>query len=630
MYVIGTAGHVDHGKSSLVKALTGIHPDRLKEEVRREMTIELGFAWMELPEIGEVGIVDVPGHRDFIENMLAGVSGIDAVILVIAADEGVMPQTREHLSIIDILKIQGGLIALTKIDLVEDVEWLEMMENDIRKFVKNTILANAPILKVSSKTGTGLEELKMNLVSILKNQPERPDLKRARLPIDRVFSISGFGTVVTGTLSDGSLHLGDEIEILPAHLKGRIRGLQSYQNNTEASPPGGRTAVNISGINVEQIIRGDVLVQPGKYQSTKMIDANFTLLKDTSSPLRHNSEVKLFIGASEVHARVRVLGVDELQPGQKGWLQLELKQPVVTLRGDHYILRRPSPGETLGGGEIVDPFPSNRHRRFDKEILEKLNIIEKGTPEEIIISVFEKTIALNINEVIKLSRLAEDVATEFIGKLLLQNQLVQLSDPSSKDSSIIASEKSFRALTGKAIQEIQKYLQKNPLRSGMPKEELKEKLRIEPKVFQVIIKTWINKSLLIDLGSLLTPPGYQVQFSANQQSSIDQLLERFSQSPFSPPTIKECQESIGSDLYMTLVDQKVLIPVSGEVVYKREDYLKFIEETKKLFSYHPQVTLGEFRDMMKISRRYAQAFLEHMDAIGITVREGDARKLKIG
>ena len=436
---------------------------------------------------------------------------------------------------------------------------------------------------------------------------------------------------MTGTLLDGSLHLGDEIEILPTHNKGRIRGLQSYQTKTEVSPPGGRTAVNISGINVDQIIRGDVLAQPGKYQTTKKIDVNFTLLKDASSPLQHNSEVKLFVGASEVQARVRVLGVDELRPGQKGWLQLELKQPIVTMRGDRYILRRPSPGETLGGGEIVDPFPSNRHKRFDKEILEKLSTIENGSPEEIILSVFEKSITLSINEVIKLSRLAEDVVTESIGRLVQQNQLVQLSDPkSSKDSSIITSEKSLRTLSEKVIQEIQKYLQINPLRSGMPKEELKEKLKIEPKAYQVFIRTWIQKGLLNDLGSLLTPPGYQVQFSTNQHASINQLLQRFSQSPFMPPTIKECQESVGSDLYVTLVDQKVLIPVSDEVVYKKEDYLTLIEETKKLFSLHPQLTLGEFRDMMKISRRYAQAFLEHLDAIGITVREGDIRKPKFG
>lgn len=259
------------------------------------------------------------------------------------------------------------------------------------------------------------------------------------------------------------------------------------------------------GVNVDQIIRGDVLVQLGKYQTTKKIDVNLTLLKDASSPLQHNSEVKLFVGASEVQARVRVLGVDELRPGQKGWLQLELKQPVVTMRGDRYILRRPSPGETLGGGEIVDPFPSNRHKRFDKEILEKLSTIENGSPEEIILSVFEKSITLSINEVIKLSRLAEDVVMASIEKLVQQNQLMRLSDPkSSKDSSIITSEKSFRTLSEKVIQEIQKYLQINPLRSGMPKEELKEKLKIEPKAYQVFIRTWIQKGLLNDLGSLLT------------------------------------------------------------------------------------------------------------------------------
>lgn len=630
MYVIGTAGHVDHGKSSLVKALTGVHPDRLKEEIQREMTIELGFAWMELPGVGEVGIVDVPGHRDFIENMLAGVGGIDAVLFVISADEGIMPQTREHLAILDILKIKGGLIALTKIDLIDDIEWLQMMENDIQQLVKGTILENAPILRVSSKTKAGLDELKSHLVKVLKDHPERPDLDRPRLPIDRVFSIAGFGTVVTGTLLDGSLHLGDEIEILPAHIKGRIRGLQSYHSKTEVCLPGGRTAVNISNINVSQIARGDVLVQSEKYQTTKLIDVNFSLLKDTSSSLRHNSIVKFFIGASEVQARVRVLGVEELLPGQSGWLQIELMQPVVAMRDDHYILRRPSPGETLGGGVILDPYPGNRHKRYDKLVLEKLQTIEKGSPEDILLATVKRSIVLTANDAIESSRLVKELAGETINKLILQNRLVQLSDSaSSKDPVLITTDETYKKLSDDAVQEIRKFQKINPLRRGMAKEELREKLRIEPKVFQIFTKAWVREKTVDEHGSLLATPGYEVKFTPTQQAGIKLLLERFSQSPFSPPTIKDCQASVGDDVYLSLVDQDILIPVSDEVVYKKEDYLRLIEETKKIFSQHPSITLGEFRDILKISRRYAQAFLEHLDAIGVTIREGDIRKLKM-
>src|ERR671918_686980 len=297
MRVIGTAGHVDHGKSTLIAALTGTHPDRLKEEQLREMTIDLGFGWLTLPNGEEVGIVDVPGHRDFIENMLSGIGGIDAALLIIAADEGVMPQTREHLAILDLLQIPTGLIVLTKIDLASEQAWLDLVEADIRAVVSGTVLNDAPIIRVSAKTKTGLASLVSNLESLLQQKPARPDLSRPRLPIDRVFSMSGFGTVVTGTLLDGQLALGDEVEILPSGQKGRVRGLQTHKRKEERAVPGSRTAVNISGIETESIQRGEVVTYPNQYQTTRRIDARFRLLKDTSSALKHNTEVKFFVGA---------------------------------------------------------------------------------------------------------------------------------------------------------------------------------------------------------------------------------------------------------------------------------------------------------------------------------------------
>jgi selenocysteine-specific elongation factor len=298
MQVIGTAGHVDHGKSTLIQRLTGIHPDRLKEEQDREMSIELGFAWFELPNGEEVGIVDVPGHRDFIENMLAGIGGIDAVLFVVAADEGVMPQTREHLAIVDLLQVPAGVIALTKIDLVQEPEWLDLVEADLRETLVGTVLADAPLVRVSARTGVGIENLIGTLQKALEQHPHRPNLGRPRLPVDRVFTLPGFGTIVTGTLMDGALSVGDSVEILPPQLEGRIRGLQTHKQAENQALPGGRTAVNISGVSVDQITRGNVVVHPGTYQSTKMVDVWCTLLPDVESPLKHNTEVKLFVGAA--------------------------------------------------------------------------------------------------------------------------------------------------------------------------------------------------------------------------------------------------------------------------------------------------------------------------------------------
>ena len=321
-FVIGTAGHVDHGKSTLVKALTGIDPDRLAEEKAREMTIDLGFAWLVLPGGETVGVVDVPGHRDFIENMLAGVGGIDLALFVIAADEGIMPQTREHLAILDLLGIGRGIVALTKVDLVDDPEWLSLVKEEISGALAGTALTGAPIVPVSARTGEGLDILITTLEAMLSDTPPRPDRGRPRLPVDRVFTMSGFGAVVTGTLTGGSIQVGEEVAIQPTGLRARIRGLQSHKQSVKMAPPGSRVAINLSGVEASQIRRGDVITRPGLLQPSTLMDVQFRLLSDAGRPLLHNAEVKLFTGAAEAVAHVRLLGDKVLQPGKTGWLQL--------------------------------------------------------------------------------------------------------------------------------------------------------------------------------------------------------------------------------------------------------------------------------------------------------------------
>ncbi len=465
------AGHVDHGKSTLIAALTGTHPDRLKEEQAREMTIELGFGWMTLPNGEEVGIVDVPGHRDFIENMLSGIGGIDAALLVIAADEGVMPQTREHLAILDILQIPAGMIVLTKTDLAPDEAWLDLVETDIRAAVKDTVMKDAPILRVSAKTKTWTRFSWSRISqSILEQKPARLDLNRPRLPIDRVFSMSGFGTVVTGTLLDGHLAIGDDVEILPSGQKGRVRGLQTHKKKEDRAVPGSRTAVNISGLETESIQRGEVVVHPNQYQPTRRIDAHFRLLKDVSASLKHNSEVKLFVGASETIANLRLLGTEELNPGEEGWIQLELRDPVVAVRGDRYILRRPSPGETLGGGDIVDHQPKGRHKRFDENILKSLESLSQGTPADVLL---EAALALNIasvKEMVTRSRLEDAEAEIALNELLKAGSLIPLEEglPTITSSLLIVALPHWNALHEKTLQTVESYHQSYPLRRGIP------------------------------------------------------------------------------------------------------------------------------------------------------------------
>jgi len=630
MRVIGTAGHVDHGKSTLIAALTGTHPDRLKEERAREMTIDLGFAWMDLPAGETVGIVDVPGHRDFIENMLAGVGGIDAALFVVAADEGVMPQTREHLAILDILQIQAGVIVITKIDLVDEPDWIDLVEADIAEIVRGTVLEKAPRVRVSARTHQGLTDLVRVLEQILEKNPPRPDLGRPRLPIDRVFTMPGFGTVVTGTLTDGSFRVNDDLEILPGGLRGRIRGLQSHNRKEETAFPGSRTAVNISGLDVDQVQRGNVVSLPGKYRPARMLDVQFRLLPDASGPLKHNSEVKFFLGTSEVVGRTRLLGSEELKPGDSGWLQLELREPVVALRGDRYILRRPSPGETLGGGVVVDPTPSRRHKRFDEGILQRLGAYLQGSPADILFQASQASGPAPIREVVVRARLEESQASQAVDELLSSGQLVALEPgkTTARSEGLVSTRDYWVRITGQMNQYLEDYHKTYPLRRGMPKEELKSRLKIPPRILNSVLRKAASEGILTEFGALVRKPGHEIRLSSQQEAAVEKLLGRFDQSPFSPPSLKEVREEVGDELADVLIELGRLVQVSPEVVFRKEDYETLMQGIHQHYASAPTLTVAEFRDRYNTSRRYALGFLEHLDAIGLTVRDGDLRRLR--
>jgi selenocysteine-specific elongation factor len=621
MRVIGTAGHVDHGKSTLTAALTGINPDRLKEEQERQMTIDLGFAWLTLPGGEEIGIVDVPGHRDFIENMLAGIGGIDAALLVIAADEGVMPQTREHLAILDLLQINHGIVILTKIDLVDEPAWLDLIETDVRTTLRGTVLQDAPILRVSSTTRAGLPELLQTLEKLLQELPARPDLGRARLPIDRVFSMPGFGTVVTGTLSDGQLAEGDELEILPSGLHARIRGLQTHKKKEETAVPGSRVAVNLSGVDVEQVRRGELLVHPGQYTPTQRLDVQFRLLADVSAPLHHHTEVKLYTGTSETIAELRLLATESLHPGETGWLQLELRAPILAVRGDHYILRRPSPGETLGGGIVVDPLPKQRHKRFNESVIQALENMAQGSPADVLL---QAALALGpalARDVITRSRLNEPAADLALKELLESGQLIGLED-------VLVAASQWSALKDSVVTTLAGYHQTYPLRRGMPREELKSRLKLAPRLFNLAMHRLASENILSEAARWVALPGHVVKFSPFQQVKVDRLMAQFAQAPYAPPSVKDCQAQAGEDIYSALLEFGDLVAVSDEVVFRRTDYQAMVEKIRLAIRQKGQVSLAEVRDLFQTSRRYAQALLEHLDTTGLTVRDGDFRREK--
>ncbi len=630
MYVIGTAGHVDHGKSTLIKALTGIHPDRLKEEKLRQMTIDLGFAWLKLPNGEELGIVDVPGHRDFIENMLSGVGGIDAALFIIAADEGVMPQTKEHLAILDLLQVKNGIIVLTKIDLINDPDWLDLVEMDIRDATKNTILEHASVVRVSALTNAGIDQLINTIQELLATVDPKPDFGRARLPIDRVFSITGFGTIVTGTLLDGSLQVGQEVELLPTGNKVRIRGLQTHKKNEQIAFPGSRTAVNLSGINVDEIQRGQVLANFHKYLPTQRFDADLRILSSSSFSVKHNQTVKLFIGASEVLSRIRVLGRDEIKPGENGWVQIEPVFPIVGIRGDRFIIRIPSPGETIGGGMIVNPNPARRHKRYSQDVIKQLEAYLKGTPDEIFLQAIQDVGVGTFDTVSKKAKLELSVIKDFWNNLLAEKKIYQLEkgDVFQKPNLTLCSSIWLNDKKNKTSLLLENYHKQFNLRAGIPKEELKSRLKLEQTVFIAVLNLFQEINFVELHGNFIRVKDFTTNLNPSQERAKNSIVKAFSDLPYSPPSLKENIDLHGEEILNYLQVENILISVGNDVAFLNENYREMENWVIKKIELSGSLTVAEFRDKFQTSRKYALAFLEHLDAIGTTIRDGDFRKLR--
>lgn len=622
MRVIGTAGHVDHGKSTLVQALTGINPDRLKEEQERQMTIDLGFAWFDLPDGEPVGIIDVPGHRDFIDNMLAGVGGIDAALFVIAADEGVMPQTREHLAILDLLEVKRGVVALTKMDSVEDDDWIGLVRDEVSQLLTNTHLATADIVPVSALTGDGLQALMQALADCMQDAPARSDLGKPRLPVDRAFSIAGFGTVVTGTLIDGSLMAGDEVEFLPSNVRGRVRGLQTHKAQMDEARPGSRVAANLSGVDVDDVERGNVLTRPGTYRPTRLVDVRYRHLEGNNPELKHNQQVKLFHGSAQTGARVRLLGAKKLAPGANGWLQLELQQPIVAVRGDHYILRRPSPGATLGGGKIIDPHPPGKHKRMDAAVMARFEQLHEGTTEDVLMQSLAGVGPVDMDTLNELTSLGRSKIEVALDSLADSGQILMLGK-----HRFVMSQADWKGLMDRVRQVMTRFHDDHPLRMGMAREELKSRLNFEGRSFPSLLAKLQEQDVLEVHDTNVSLHGHSIRLTNEDQERVNHLLSAFTSNPFRPPSFKEADKDIGSDLLVYLIETGSLVKVAPDVLFEEDTYRSMRDKIVGELTQGRELTVAQVRDLFGTTRKYSLAMMEHMDEIGLTVREGDVRRL---
>jgi selenocysteine-specific elongation factor len=540
-----------------------------------------------------------------------------------------MPQTREHLAILDLLGIGTGIVVLTKVDLAESEEWLELVAADVSETLEGTVLEDAPIISVSARTGQGLDELLTALQEILAQAKPRPDRGRPRLPADRIFTISGFGTVVTGTLTGGCFEVGQEVAVLPRGLKARVRGLQTHKQKVERAMPGSRVAMNLSGVSKADLKRGDVVTAPGWLRPTVLVDVRLRYLSDAQRPLRHNTQLKFFAGAAETMARVRLLGQDKLPPGQSGWAQLRLQEPVALVRGDHFIVRRPSPPATVGGGVVVDPHPGRKHRRFRPEVIARLETLVQGSPAEILLQALERRGPTPVRDLLSTSGLGQ-AASEALAQLLDEGQAVVLGPQAhiqqrASSNQLLAARSWWSALTDRISRELGAYHQKFPLRAGMGREALRSGLRLEAKVFNAALARAAAEGLIADEGATVRLPSHTIRLTTEQQRQVDALLARFRHQPYTTPSFKESTTAVGEEVLGVLIAQGDLVPVSPGVLFLPQTYEKMKARVRAHIEREGSITLAQTRDMFGTSRKYAQGLLEHLDEIGVTKRVGDAR-----
>jgi selenocysteine-specific elongation factor len=631
-FVLGTAGHVDHGKTALIKALTGVDTDRLKEEKERGITIELGFASLNLPSGQRVGIVDVPGHEKFIKNMVAGAAGIDVVMLVIAADEGIMPQTKEHLHICSLLGITTGIVALTKIDLVEK-DWLELVKSEITEYLSDSFLENAPILPVSAIKQEGLTDLISAIDAAVGKISEKADDGIFRLPVDRVFTMKGFGTVITGTMISDHIKIGDEIEILPEAINARIRGIQVHNQPVDTAWAGQRTAINLQGIEKSTIERGNVLVRPKTVWPSKRLDVFVEFLASNSKNLKNRALVRLHTGTSEIIARIILLDKDELAPGQKAFAQLVLESADVIVAGDRFVLRSYSPVTTIGGGQIIDPLPL-KHKRQNEKIIADLNILQNGSLPEKISVIMERTGFAGINLRGLTFRLGVNMKKlrEALDSLLSGKKAILLD---SEDTTVISAY-FYNQLEELIVKNITAYHKKNPLQEGISKEQIKETLgrAISVKLYNLALRSLGKKEIIVSDKDNVRLAGHQVQLAGDLDSLRHSIARTYSEAKLSPPSLSDVlsgfkdQKVKAQSIIKLMLNDGDLIKINEEMCFSREVLGKLRDDYKALLIKDGKATPATFKDLTGLSRKYIIPLMEYFDVNKLTVRVGDHRILR--
>lgn len=626
--IIGTAGHVDHGKTCLTKALTGVDTDRLKEEQKRGITIEIGFAQLTLPNGQAASIIDVPGHEKFIRNMLAGAAGMDVVLMVIAADEGFMPQTREHLGILSLLGVQNGIIVITKADMVEE-EWLEAIEEEAREDVKGTFLENAPMIAVSSHTGQGIEPLKQLIVQLVEGAEQRNQDRPFRVPVDRVFSVDGFGPVITGTLLEGTLGLGDEVWIYPSGKKARVRGLQNHDTPEERVEAGMRVAVNLSGVDKSALKRGDTLAKPSSMTLSRQMDVQLTVLKDAPYPVKNDSQLHFHHGCRELVCRCVLLGQDMLEAGQSGFAQLRFQEDVAVKHGDPFVVRFFSPTVTVGGGRILNAAPG-RHKRSDPSVLEGLSARASGSPSQQVIQALRDagSAMLTREELAKAAGLTKRELEEALSPLLEEGRTVELG------GRFLARE-TVEQLWDKTVRLLSGYHKAQPLQPGMNRGEFRGKLlpKASPACVDALAAYFAAHQGLRLEGPTLALPGFQVVWSPLYTGLRDQIVSLYEKAGLAPENLDEIlskfgpQQAEARQVVQRLLYDGHLVALTPQILIASAHYERALQTLYSLFDKTPQLTLAAFRDALGVSRKYALALMEYWDSSGITRKTGDIRTL---